>query len=72
MGRGPLGLAVVLVEVGQDLVLTGDGPAVLVYERGDRVGAGRAVQSGALVALDGNLAVDVVEPELRQSLPDPP
>jgi hypothetical protein len=72
MGLGRRGLAEVLVQVGEDLVLTNDGGAVLEHERGDRVGAGGRVEVRALVPVDGDLAVDVVEPELRQSLPDPP
>jgi hypothetical protein len=72
MGLGLLGFAVALVEVGEDLVLTNDGRAALEYERWDRVGAGRRVESGARVAGDRDLTIDVVEPDLRQSLPDPP
>ena len=57
-------------EVDEDVLLADHSGAVLESERGDRVGAGRLAESGARLALDRHLAVDVVEPELGQPLAD--
>jgi hypothetical protein len=63
-------LCEVFAEVDEDVLLADHSGAVLEPERGDRVGAGRLAESGARLALDRHLAVEVVEPELGQPLAD--
>jgi len=60
----------VLAEADEDVLLADHGGAVLESERGDRIRADDSSQGGARLALDRHLAVDVVEPELGQSLAD--
>jgi hypothetical protein len=72
MGLGLLGLVVVALEIGQDLVLTNKRRAVLEQQRRDRVGAGQAEQGRSFLTLDRHLVVEVVEPEFGQPLADPP
>ena len=62
----------VFAEVDEDVLLADHGGAVLEPERWNRVGAGRCAESGARLAFDRHLAVDVVEPELGQPLADSP
>jgi hypothetical protein len=72
MGLGLLGLVVMALEIGQDLVRTDKGRAVLEQQRRDGVGAGQAEQGRSLLPLDRHLVIDVVEPEFGQPLADPP
>ena len=72
MGVGLLGLVVVALEIGQDLLLPDKRRAVLEQQRRDGVGAGQAEQERSLLPLDRHLVVEVVEPELGQALADPP
>jgi hypothetical protein len=72
MGLGLLGLVVVALEIGQDLLLPDKGRTVLEQQRRDGVGAGQAEQGRSLLPLDRHLMVDVVEPEFGQPLADPP
>src|SRR6266487_3456938 len=71
MGLGARGLVEVFAEVAEDVLLADDRRSVLQPEGGDRVRAGGLDESSALVALGRHLAVEVVQPELGQSLPDP-
>ena len=72
MGLGLFGLVVVALEIGQDLVRTDKGRAVLEQQRRDGVEAGQAEQGRSLLPLDRHLVIDVVEPEFGQPLADPP
>jgi hypothetical protein len=54
----------VLTEEREDVLLTDDRRSVLEHHGRDRVGARCFQQNCAVVALDGHLAVDVVEAEL--------
>ena len=72
MGVGLLGLVVVALEIGQDLLLPDKRRAVLEQQRRDGVGAAQAEQERSLLPLDRQLVVEVVEPELGQALADPP
>src|SRR6266508_1437213 len=62
----------VFAEVDEDVLLADHGGAVLEPERWNHVAAGRFAESGARLALDRHLAVDVGEPELGQPLADAP
>ena len=56
----------------EDRVLAGDDGAVVEHEHGDRVDADRRQERRARLPLDGDLADDVVDPELGQALSDAP
>jgi len=58
------------LEVGEDRCLADDDLAVVADEDGDRLDARPLAQDDAVLLLDRHLARDVIDPELRQPLPD--
>jgi hypothetical protein len=70
MARGLRRLANVLIEGGEDLLVAAEDGAAVEHERRDASLAGRALKTGPLGRVYGNLAGDEVQPELRQLLAD--
>src|SRR5215218_9997984 len=72
MGLRLLGLAVVALEIGENLPLADKRRALLGQQGRHGVRAAQGEQDRSLLPLDRHLVVEVVEPELGQPLADPP